>query len=178
MTSCSCSANCATCARSCSFAGVTCKASKWPKVSTPICPLLPRWRLAPSEPARGPLSGLDCRVRLSRMTAEGCTPLPSATASANHRRWPRALQHSASVGPVGTRLPTVAGRSASSATGPRPHEPAQPIEDFTQTMRPLGRVCGHEREIGGHKGPFVITGVAGVGIAFHTSSLASSTQSA
>lgn len=72
----------------------------------------------------------------------------------------------------------VAGRSASSATGPRPHEPEQPIEDFTQTMRPLWRVCGYEREIGALKGPFVITGVAGVGIAFHTFSVASSTQSA
>ena len=27
-------------------------------------PFAPRWLLAPSEPARGPLSGLDCRVRL------------------------------------------------------------------------------------------------------------------
>ena len=47
------------------------------------------------------------------------------------------------LGLFGSRLPTVAGRSAPSATGPRPHEPAQPIADFMQTMRPLGRVSGY-----------------------------------
>ena len=38
----------ATCARSCSLAGVTNSANRWPSVSTARCTLLPRLRLAPS----------------------------------------------------------------------------------------------------------------------------------
>jgi hypothetical protein len=42
-----------------------------PSVSTAMCTLLPFRRLAPSWPARSPLSGLDCSARLSKMAAVG-----------------------------------------------------------------------------------------------------------
>lgn len=40
---------------------------------------LPFLRLPPSYPARPPLSGVDCKVRRSIITAVGCSFRPSAT---------------------------------------------------------------------------------------------------
>jgi hypothetical protein len=59
----------------------------------------------------------------------------------------------------------------------RPRDPAQAIEDVAQRMVPLRRVLGHEGQIGGDKGPFIVIDITGVGFAFHTASV-SSTRSA
>ena len=64
--------NSAPCARSCSLAAVTFKASKYPNGSTATCSLEPFLRLSPSPLARSPLSGVLCLVRPFRMKAEGC----------------------------------------------------------------------------------------------------------
>ena len=55
--------------------------------------------------------------------------------------------------------------------------PAQAIKHFPQAILTLRGLFGHEGQIGGHKGPFVSTDVAGVRFSFHTSSLASVDQS-
>ena len=44
-----------------------------------------RRRFAPSYPARAPLSGVDCNVRLSRTAAEGRAWRPAATRSRTRR---------------------------------------------------------------------------------------------
>ena len=45
----------------------------------------------------------------------------------------------------------------------RSHQPPQAIQDFAQTVHTLRRLLGHEGQIGGDKGPFIITDIAGVG---------------
>jgi hypothetical protein len=50
---------------------MTCSATRWPSVSTAMGTLLPRLRLAPSYPALPSLSGVERRVRLSRMAGGG-----------------------------------------------------------------------------------------------------------
>jgi hypothetical protein len=57
--------------------------------------------------------------------------------------------------------------------GPCADDPAQAIEDFSQAMLALGSLFGYEGQIGGDKRPFIITDIAGVGVAFHTASVAS-----
>ena len=57
--------------------------------------------------------------------------------------------------------------------GPRADDPAQAIEDLAQAVLPLGRVFRHERQVGGHQGPLVITDITGVGFARQTASVAS-----
>ena len=56
----------------------------------------------------------------------------------------------------------------------RSDNPAQAIKDLAQAVLPLRGVFGHEGQIGGHKGPFVVTDITGVGFPFHTASVASS----
>jgi hypothetical protein len=51
-------------------------------------------------------------------------------------------------------------------------------KDFAQAMVALRGLFGHEGQIGGYKGPFVITDVCGVRFSFHTPSLSSVDQSA
>jgi len=63
-------------ARSCSSAAVTTKASICSKASATMWASLPLRRFAPSDPARSPLFGLDCSVRLSKMVALGCALRP------------------------------------------------------------------------------------------------------
>jgi len=53
-------------------------ASKWLSGSTAKRSFEPFLRLAPSEPARSPLSGEERKVRLSRMAALGCAVRPAA----------------------------------------------------------------------------------------------------
>ena len=76
-----------TCARSCSFAAVTTSASRCPKVSTARGTLLPFLRLPLSSPARFPLSILDCKVRLSNITALGWAFRPSSSLSNSLKSW-------------------------------------------------------------------------------------------
>ena len=42
-----------------------------------------------------------------------------------------------------------------------------PDEDLAQAMVALRSLCGHEGQIGGHKDPFVITDITGIGLACH-----------
>jgi hypothetical protein len=61
---------------------------------------------------------------------------------------------------------------------PGSDNPPQTIKDFAQAVLTLRGVFGHEGQIGGHKGPFVITDIAGVRFSFHDPSLSSVDQSA
>ena len=85
--SCTARAHRSTCARSRSWAGVTCQASRWPRVSTAACTCDPFVRLAPSEPARAPLAGVDCRVWLSQIAARGWARRPAARRRMTRRSW-------------------------------------------------------------------------------------------
>ena len=58
------------------------------------------------------------------------------------------------------------------------HDPAQGVEDLAQVVTPLRGVFPHQRQVGGHEGPFVIThvgriGLAGLGLGVHPPSLPS-----
>ena len=50
---------------------VTIRASRWPSVPAAACNFAPFFFLRPSNPARPPLSGVDCSVRASKITADG-----------------------------------------------------------------------------------------------------------
>jgi len=63
---------------SCSFAGVTVKASRLPSVSTAAWAFDPFCILWPSLPTLAPLSGVDCSVGPSMIAAEGCGFLSSS----------------------------------------------------------------------------------------------------
>jgi hypothetical protein len=43
------------------------------------------------------------------------------------------------------------------------------MKDFTPAMVALQGLFHHESQVGSHKGPFVITDIAGVGFSFHES---------
>ena len=85
VTSCTRAANSAT--RSRSLAAVTRNASRCPSVSTATCTLDPSFLLAPSGPARPPPSGVDCRVRPSRIAAVGWPSRPSTARRITRRSW-------------------------------------------------------------------------------------------
>ena len=109
--------------------------------------------LAPSSPARAPLSGVDCRVRLSRIAVVG-----SGAAD------PEA-QQDAQV--VGHHPPLHAGAD----------NEARPVEDLPQVMPALRDVLVHQRQGGGHERPLLVGNVTGVrfageGVGIHPAMLA------
>ncbi len=60
------------------------------------------------------------------------------------------------------------GREVARQVAPRRpgmHDPAQGIEHLAQGMPPLGRRFGHQRQVGGHEGPFLIAHVGRIGLA-------------
>ena len=61
-------------------------------------------------------------------------------------------------------------------TRPGAHQPAQAIEDFTQTVLALGRRFAHQGQIWGDKRPLVVTDIARIGFSVHALSLARSGQ--
>jgi hypothetical protein len=64
-------------------------------VSTARCSLEPFFRLAPSWPARALLSGVECKVRLSRIATLCCVFLPAASRSTAPRSSASASKHPA-----------------------------------------------------------------------------------
>jgi hypothetical protein len=76
--------------RSCSLAAGTWRANRWPKVATALGTFAPRRCCAPSYPARVPLSGVDGRVRLSQIAAEGSALRPWASRNTARRSCPMA----------------------------------------------------------------------------------------
>ena len=64
-------------------------------MSTAACTFDPLRFLAPSKPARPPLSGVDWSVRLSRMVALGAAFLPAASRSTARRSCAMASKHPA-----------------------------------------------------------------------------------
>jgi len=81
--------------RSSALAGATWRTRRWPSVSSATWTCDPFLRLAPSCPARSPLSGVDRRVRLSRIATLGSAARPAASRSATRRSSTRALKHPA-----------------------------------------------------------------------------------
>jgi hypothetical protein len=61
---------------------------------------------------------------------------------------------------------------------PRADNPPKPIINFAPAVFALRGVFGHEGQIGGYKGPFVIPDVAGVRFSFHSPSVSAMDQSA
>ncbi len=92
VTACTARANAPTCARSCSLAGGTNNANKLPSGSTATCVLLPLRRFAPSYWARPSDSGVDCKVRESKMAAVGVALRPAATRKTSRKSWPIAAK--------------------------------------------------------------------------------------
>jgi hypothetical protein len=132
---------------------VTYSASRWPSVSTATGICAPRVRWAPSWPARYPLSGLACTVRLSKMTAVGVGARPSASRSSirrssGRRRSPQSSRRPASAASAGQRPPKRPRRQVVRDQAPRcpgAHDPAQRSEDLPQAVPDAGcagrRLC-------------------------------------
>jgi len=61
--------------------------------------------------------------------------------------------------------------------GPGTNDPAQRIEDLAQIVMPLGSIWGHQDQVRGDEGPFIISDIGGIGISgkvrFHNPSLPS-----
>jgi hypothetical protein len=130
--------------------------------------------LPPSHPARGLLSGVECRVRLSKIAAEDC---PVSFCQPRHGQvLYHGLKH---VGAQPTPHLVIDGfprwqvirHHAPWRT--RSRDPAHAIEDFAQRMVPLRSVLGHEGHVGGDQGPCFIIDTIGVGFAFHPSRVSS-----
>src|SRR5215216_6545549 len=159
------SASTSTCSLSCSFAAVTCKASRCPKVSTAACTFEPRLRLAPSYPERLPCSGVERSVRLSRIAAVGSL-------------YPALCQAQQSSEVVHHRFESPSGKSSLSLLvygfpgrevvrqhppgRSTPHDPPQPVKDLAQIVGALRGIFSDKCQIRGDKSPLLVGNVAWV----------------
>src|SRR5262245_13314259 len=57
--------------------------------------------------------------------------------------------------------------------GARSDKPAQTMKDLSEAMVTLRGVLRHEDQIGGDKGPFIVTHISRIGLAFHVAKIAS-----
>jgi hypothetical protein len=92
---------------------------------------------------------------------------PAAAPPRRHGPWLPIRRPSARIGSGGTPLARAADQGASCAT---PHPPGPSNTGYGRPRAgcaAAGGICGHEDQIGGDQGSYLITDLTGVGFAFH-----------
>ena len=168
-------------ARSWALAGVTSSASSSPSVSTAsmdLAALAPLVARRSRRDARSLASIAAWRCRRSPPWVGRRGPPPSAASRAGRAPSPQSSPPRASAASAGRPPARAANRPADSARGAGAHDPAQGIEDLAQVMAALRGIVGHQGQIGGDKGPFLVSHIgrvrfAGENLSFHPPSVPS-----
>ncbi len=153
---------CSICARSCSLASVTTKASNSPSVSTARRTVLP---LASFGPIRARASAaLEYRLPGAAIQNRGArqrravSSEPQHGTQIPHDRVKRASGDSA-FGVLGGDFSSREVMRQQAPSGSGSHQPAQRIEHFTQIMRALRGIGRHQGQMRHDERPFVVADV-------------------
>src|SRR3954447_11370796 len=144
---------------------MTCRASRWPSVSTAMCSLEPFLRLAPSYPARSPLSRCGAERAAVQDGGTGLGVSTCGQAEDHAQVVGQGLEHTSGQPTLRLLVDCRPGRQVIGHGPPRnavPDDVAQAIEQLAERIPALTGILTQQDQVWRDERPFFIGDVRGV----------------